>query len=137
MAKKRAVEEVTETVVKRTKRTSKANDVSYAEISEEEIIDEKVKSTPAKKGKGRTAKADGVNGTKQAKSKVKEEPAGEAENVDVEKKKPVKRVKKTKEEKEAELLPLAPRTVGSKIFIGAHVSASGGMSNSIRPATLN
>lgn len=40
----------------------------------------------------------------------------------------VKRKRKTKEEKEAEAMPLAARTVGSKILIGAHVSSAGGMS---------
>lgn len=43
----------------------------------------------------------------------------------------VKRKRKTKEEKEAEMLPLASRTVGSKLFIGAHVSSAGGVHNAI------
>lgn len=38
----------------------------------------------------------------------------------------IKRKRKTKEEKEAEAMPLAARTAGHKLFIGAHVSASGG-----------
>lgn len=38
----------------------------------------------------------------------------------------VKRKRKTKEEKEAEAMPLAARTVGHKLYVGAHVSASGG-----------
>ena len=40
--------------------------------------------------------------------------------------KKVKRKRKTKEEKEAEAMPLAARTAGHKLFIGAHVSAAGG-----------
>lgn len=40
--------------------------------------------------------------------------------------KKVKRKCKTKEEKEAEAMPLAARTTGHKLFIGAHVSAAGG-----------
>jgi AP endonuclease-1 len=46
-------------------------------------------------------------------------------------KKPAKRRKKTKEEKEAEAMPLAPRTKGLKMFVGAHVSAAKGVFNSI------
>lgn len=40
----------------------------------------------------------------------------------------VVRKRKTKEEKEAEAMPLAARTVGHKLFIGAHVSSAGGQS---------
>lgn len=40
--------------------------------------------------------------------------------------KPVKKGKKTKEEKEAEAMPLAPRTQGLRMFVGAHVSAAKG-----------
>ncbi|KAJ5102676.1 Endodeoxyribonuclease IV [Penicillium argentinense] len=46
-------------------------------------------------------------------------------------KQPVKRRKKTKEEKEAEAMPLAPRTSGLRMFVGAHVSAAKGIFNSI------
>lgn len=42
-------------------------------------------------------------------------------------KKSAKRGKKTKEEKEAEAMPLAVRTQGLKMFVGAHVSAAKGM----------
>ena len=37
-----------------------------------------------------------------------------------------KKKRKTKKQKAAEVMPLASRTVGHKLFIGAHVSASGG-----------
>ena len=50
----------------------------------------------------------------------------------------VVRKRKTKEEKEAEMQPLAARTVGSKLLVGAHVSAAGGRRSSHelhRPAT--
>lgn len=39
-----------------------------------------------------------------------------------------KRRRKTKEEKEAEAMPLAERTAGLRMFIGAHVSAAKGLS---------
>ncbi|KAJ5908866.1 Endodeoxyribonuclease IV [Penicillium taxi] len=45
--------------------------------------------------------------------------------------KPAKKGKKTKEEKESEAMPLAPRTQGLKMFVGAHVSAAAGVFNSI------
>ncbi|KAJ5234342.1 Endodeoxyribonuclease IV [Penicillium citrinum] len=45
--------------------------------------------------------------------------------------KPAKRAKKTKEEKDAEAMPLAPRTPGLRMFVGAHVSAAKGVFNSI------
>jgi AP endonuclease-1 len=40
----------------------------------------------------------------------------------------IKGKRKTKEEKEAEAMPLLERTVGHKLFIGAHVSSAGGQS---------
>ncbi|KAJ5489462.1 DNA-(apurinic or apyrimidinic site) lyase 1 [Penicillium diatomitis] len=39
-------------------------------------------------------------------------------------KKPVKKTRKTKEEKELDAMPLASRTQGLKMFVGAHVSAA-------------
>ncbi|OQO04009.1 hypothetical protein B0A48_10652 [Cryoendolithus antarcticus] len=41
----------------------------------------------------------------------------------------VVRKRKTKEEKEAEAMPLAARTIGHKLFIGAHISSAGGVQN--------
>lgn len=43
-----------------------------------------------------------------------------------------KRKRKTAEEKAAEMLPLAARTLSSKVNIGAHVSAGGGVHNTIQ-----
>lgn len=40
-----------------------------------------------------------------------------------------KRKRKTKEEKEAEAMPLAARSVGLRMFVGAHVSAAKGLSS--------
>ena len=45
-----------------------------------------------------------------------------------EKKAKVKRHRKSKEQREAEAMPVAARTVGHKLFIGAHVSSAGGQS---------
>lgn len=66
---------------------------------------------------------------KGSKKKVKAESESEGEaEVDGKPEKKVKKKRKTKEEKEAEAMPLASRTVGHKLFIGAHVSAAGGQS---------
>jgi AP endonuclease-1 len=51
-------------------------------------------------------------------------------------KKKVIRKRKTKEEKEAEAMPIAARTIGSKIVIGAHVSSAGGMFQSFHSRCL-
>lgn len=42
-----------------------------------------------------------------------------------------KRKRKTKEEKEAETMPLAARSTGLRMFVGAHVSAAKGVHNAI------
>ncbi len=74
-----------------------------------------------------------------AKRKAKTDDGEEetAEGLEVKEKKVVKR-RKTKEEKEAELLPLRERTDMStlerKMYIGAHVSSAGGVQNSITNA---
>ncbi|KAL4948755.1 xylose isomerase-like protein [Aspergillus filifer] len=39
--------------------------------------------------------------------------------------------RKTKKEKEAEMVPLRARTQGLRMFVGAHVSAAGGVSNAV------
>jgi hypothetical protein len=43
----------------------------------------------------------------------------------------IKRKRKTKEEKEADAMPLTARTLGSKIFVGAHVSVAGGVQHAV------
>ena len=40
--------------------------------------------------------------------------------------KKAKKKRKTKEEKAAEAMPIAPRSIGHKLFVGAHVSSAGG-----------
>ncbi|CAF9902974.1 MAG: hypothetical protein GOMPHAMPRED_000050 [Gomphillus americanus] len=47
-------------------------------------------------------------------------------------KQPAKR--KSKEEKEAEAMPLKPRTPNLRMFIGSHVSSAGGVQNSVKTA---
>ncbi|KAF2495126.1 AP endonuclease [Lophium mytilinum] len=56
-------------------------------------------------------------------------PNNEEPNGNVKPKTPVKR--KTTSKKAVETMPLAARTVGSKLLVGAHVSAAGGVHNTI------
>lgn len=79
-------------------------------IEETNLVDER--ATPAK-----TRKRKAVKNSEEA-----------AEQVDGEEKPKVKRKRKTKEEKEAEAMPLAARSVGLRMFIGAHVSGAKGAS---------
>ncbi|KAK3058210.1 DNA-(apurinic or apyrimidinic site) lyase [Extremus antarcticus] len=98
---------------KKRKRTTKV------ETKDEEVIEEDVK--PIVKGKKRRKVE--VKG-------IENVAAEEGDEGDVVEKK-VKRKRKTKEEKEAEAMPLAVRTVGHKLYIGAHVSSAGGVHNSV------
>ncbi|CAK4003040.1 DNA-(apurinic or apyrimidinic site) lyase 1 [Lecanosticta acicola] len=66
--------------------------------------------------------------TKTEEVKEEEEEADENDEI-VEKK--GKKKRKTKAEKEAEAMPLAARTAGHKLYIGAHVSAAGGVHNAV------
>lgn len=75
---------------------------------------------PALKGRGRK----------------KQEIKNEVEKVKQNGETTVKRKRKTKEEKEAEAMPLAARTVGHKLFIGAHVSSAGGQCSPGHPYTI-
>lgn len=107
------------TASKRTPKRKSAKSTASAIIdglTEEEGIEESPK--PKRKGKGgaKVISSPTINAV---------EPNGEATT-----EKP-KRKRKTKAEKEAEMLPLAPRTAGSKLLLGAHVSAAGGVQNAV------
>jgi len=95
---------------------SRAN--SKTKPKQEDVESEEAPLTPKKPAKGKR------------KAKVEEEVDG-----DIEEKK-TKKKRKTKEDKEEAAVPLASRTDVStlkrKIFVGAHVSASGGMLNHCR-----
>ena len=69
---------------------------------------------------------------------AKREDLSDSENIaedslDVSDSKKVKR-RKTKAEKEADAMPLAARTSGIRMLIGAHVSGSKGVQNSVTNA---
>jgi AP endonuclease-1 len=134
----------------RSKRARKA--AVYTEVEEEEDViktDFVIKSTPkSKKSKVVTTlvQEDGeANGSEleidspkkvtksksKAKKVVKKEVVKQEVDEDGATKKKVVRKKKTKEEKEAEAMPLAARTIGSKILVGAHISSAGGVQNAV------
>lgn len=100
------------------------------EVEEEASVDEQAADQDSAPKKRRTRKKE---------VKEEEEEVDQDGNA-VEKK--VKKKRKTKAEKEAELvdMPLAARTAGHKLFIGAHVSAAGGsfsLHSSVKRQMLN
>ncbi|KAK0108505.1 hypothetical protein ONS95_003309 [Cadophora gregata] len=124
--------QVAKSSTKTTKRTVKAEIHSDEEAEQEAPSPTKIKTT---KVKAETVVEEKVTKPKKVvKRKVKDE---YDENEDPEDNKSKKK-RKTKEEKEAEAMPLATRTaVGglkSAMHIGAHVSAAGGVQNSINNA---
>jgi AP endonuclease-1 len=120
-------------------RTSKGRTVKK-EVKDEDEDEEDVKPTPKRQPRKKVAvkeedeevEAEAIGDLKPApkkqprkKAAVKKETA-EADGDDTSIAKPAKAKRKTKEEKEAEAMPLAARTIGHKLFIGAHVSSAGG-----------
>ena len=97
-----------------------------AEIKEEELVpgeDESFKGIQTSLAK------------RKSKAIIKQEPADigvgedrDSAEGDPAKPKKAKRKRKTKEEKEAEAMPIAARTTGLRMFIGAHVSSAKGWS---------
>lgn len=96
-----------ETTPKRRQR--RATEVKQAIKEEDSEADEEI-AKPAPKGR-------------KAKVSAAKQESGDQEKAT---EKPATKKRKTKEEKEAEAMPLAARTVGHKLFIGAHVSSAGG-----------
>lgn len=122
-----------------TKRTKKSAKTKVETIKEEELgrdSPKKIRKRPnatvdireEEQGLGLDTPKKARKGTK-AQLEVREE-----EEALVETPKKVKRKRKTKEEKEAEAMPLAARTANLKVYIGAHVSSAKGLF-SLRLAT--
>ena len=110
-------DDITATVSNKTISRPKAK----AEVTESTaaIIEEELASPPNRKSK--------------AKQKVSETAVLEEreDQVDAEASKKTRRKRKTKEEKEAEAMPLAARTSGLRMFIGAHVSIATGVEKAV------
>ena len=108
-----------------------------------EEAEAEVRESPPKKAKRKKATETGIDDTvkdevspvkSKSKTKVKEEEEDIQEGEDAPEK--VKRKRKTKEEKELEAMPLAVRTDGLRMFIGAHVSGAKGRSSLLYIAAL-
>ena len=112
-AKRKRTTETREAKVEDSGTSPKKTKRRVAELEEEAIDDE---PTPSKA---------------QRKKKVKQEEFEEEEEEEGRKK--IKRKRKTKEGKEAEAMPLASRTNGLQMFIGAHVSCAKGQSETLAP----
>ncbi|KAK8206676.1 DNA-(apurinic or apyrimidinic site) lyase [Zalaria obscura] len=143
------VQTETVTTTSRRGRRSKVTTETAVKVEESQILDQGNKASPKNNRKRKAAavkqeeqeeqpsaeaQADAPpKRRRKAKVEVKEEATevqfDEAGEPIVEKK--VKRKRKTKEEKEAEAMPLAARTVGHKMFVGAHVSSAGGVHNAV------
>jgi len=76
----------------------------------------------------------GKNVRKPKNAEIKDDSLPNVEGIDATVEAKPKRRRKTKEEKEAKLMPIAARTLTSRLCIGAHVSAAGGVHNSITNA---
>ncbi|MCJ1446558.1 MAG: hypothetical protein MMC23_007063 [Stictis urceolatum] len=95
-----------------------------AEVKVVAAKDKEIEKVVAEKAKGKK----GTIKVEETHSAVDTEPDDKAAA------KPAKKKRKTKEEKEAEMIPLAARTKGLRMFIGAHVSGAGGVHNSVTNA---
>lgn len=127
---------------KQVQRYAESDSSSFLHSEQEDIKGISIaKSTETKEEKGRT------KGSAPRKKQVKTE---EAEEINLEgpesdsdavanghsaENTPKKRKRKTKEEKEAESMPLAARTTGIRMLVGAHVSIAKGVQNAVTNAT--
>jgi len=109
---KQEVKEEEDKEVKPTPKRQPRKKVAIKAEEEEREADEPEDSKPAPK--------------KQPRKKAVKQEATEEDGDNTATAKPAKKKRKTKEEKEAEAMPLAARTIGHKLFIGAHVSSAGG-----------
>ena len=122
--KETAAEQVDEGTPKKAKRKRAAEiEETDLETSEVKLRKLKRKATEVKPDKSVDGELSSKN-TQQNKKVIKEEDVEEEEEA----LKKIKRRRKTKEEKEAEAMPLASRTNGLQMFVGAHVSCAKGQS---------
>ena len=127
--------------VRRSKRQRSSANLKELSSSEESEAEEDKKPAPAKSKPAKKTQASAatkkVPAAKKAAPEVKtvcQEPAEVKTEPEAGEQKPkpaAKRGKKAKEDKESETMPLAARTKGLKMFVGAHVSAAKGVFNAI------
>ena len=130
---------------KRQKSSTNLRELSSSEVSEAEnyvpstpvkAIQTKKTRTPASTKKDTSLETTSVSTAERVKKEpstkeVKSEKNDTDATAATQQVKPAKKGKKTKEQKEFEAMPLAPRTQGLRMFVGAHVSAAKGIFNSI------
>jgi AP endonuclease-1 len=117
-----------------TKRKRQLKQPVYKEDEEEEDDEPEEKAAPVKRSRQtKAAKVDQPISPPPKKATTSTKPVEETQEAETTKPKVVRK-RKTKEEKEAETMPLAARTIGHKLFIGAHVSAAGGVPNAVQNA---
>ena len=97
---------------KRTTKVERGSDATFTEVKEEA-------GTPS------------VRKTKSVSEATETVDLERDEQVDAEAPKKTRRKRKTKEEKEAEAMPVAARTNGLRMFIGAHVSIATGVEKAV------
>ena len=120
-----------------TLQTVKRKRVFKVEEEEEEIEVSELSPKKTKRKKAPKVKVDGTVDNESSPTKVRrknkvDEEVQEGEDDP----KKTKRKRKTKEEKEQEAMPIAARTDGLRMFIGAHVSGAKGWSFSTYIATI-
>jgi AP endonuclease-1 len=117
-----------------TKRKRQGKQPIYKEDEEEGDDEPEEKAAPVKRPRQTKAvKVDQSISPPPRKATKSTKPVEDTQEAETTKPKVVRK-RKTKEEKEAETMPLAARTVGHKLFIGAHVSAAGGVPNAVQNA---
>lgn len=113
----------------RKAKRKRTTEIEEAKITESETSPKKIKRRVAEREE---EAVDGEPTPRNAqRKKVKQEETEEEE----EGPKKIKRKRKTKEEKEAEAMPLASRTNGLQMFVGAHVSCAKGQSEALTPVS--
>ncbi|KAI9738788.1 MAG: hypothetical protein M1834_008295 [Cirrosporium novae-zelandiae] len=114
-------EEVIAPTPKRARRATKAK----VQVEEDLAVEDEEDDIPAVKPRGRQSKA------KKVVEEEQEQELEEKNEETVTPKKILPRRRKTKAEKDAEAMPLAERTEGLNMYIGAHVSIAKGVQNSV------
>lgn len=113
-SKRRKIADVEEAVAENSGRSSKTKRKKNSEVvKKEEIVDSEI--LPKKPKRKVETKVEVVEESEEGEGSTQK----------------VKRKRKTQEEKEAEAMPLAARSNGLRMFIGAHVSCAKGIQNSV------
>ena len=117
----------------RSKKDGNSNNTRTGEVNQEDEDAEEI-APPIKTETGTPSKTKQKPRTKRkSESETDNEiktANGEVVNGDGTVKKPARK-RKTKEEKEAEAMPLAARTTGAAVYVGAHVSIAKGIENAV------